>query len=789
MNYSLTKPQKTLIVCSVFIAGTATFLLNFNLYFLLTTLVLLLFLTWKQFISGRFLIICLIIYLFSILYTDFRQPDPDILNWLSPSKSPLKGRVITEPRKDLENKTKFYFKVNYIKNNDKWFPVSAKTLVTIYDKKRKFDEIKLGDILEINGTTKRPYEPKNPGQFDYKKYLNNQGVFSLTYVGYKGYEILDRANSGYWLLARKTNDLKNKIIDIHRQNLESPKLEVLGGMVFGDHAVPVPEDVENNFINSGLLHLLAASGLNVGIIFGVWFFLASKIKIPYKSKIICGMLLIIIYSLLTGLPPSVTRAALMLEFVLLGKLMDRKADSVSLLLIVCALMLLFDPLMITNVGFQLSFIVTFGLLFSISVLVEKSKPIPEFLSAAVLVPVIAQVFAAPIQIFHFNTFAFYSVPANIIVLPFVGIISAAGFSGSICSLIPFIGEKLCFICDKIAEPFVFLLLYIAEFVSKLPESLQYSAAPDIPVIFILYILLILIIGAVKKDFSLKSLNNTILIMILVAIIFVFKGNLNLNKNLEFVFFDVGEGDSIFIKTPEKKYILVDTGPGGIYSPAKYNMVPFLKEKGINKLDILLLTHPDYDHIGGTPDIIDNIKINKIFHNGIKNDTKTYKAIFSDISQKNINTEILNSNDFINIDDNLKIQAIRPDNIDFDDDNEDSIILYIVYKDFSALLMADCEADSLNDIKQTVNKPVSLLKVGHHGSHNSVNQEFLDYIMPKISVISVGKKGYSWGHPNSEVLDLLKKSGTKTLRTDKNFAITVTTNGQETIFKTFRNNSN
>ncbi|HSA07356.1 MAG TPA: DNA internalization-related competence protein ComEC/Rec2 [Candidatus Gastranaerophilales bacterium] len=783
----ITKPQKTLILCSVFIAGTGV-LLGGGLPYLFTTIAvltcLLLFLFNKRVLSARFALLCLAIFAFALFYAEFRKPEPDGLYSFAPTELSLRGQVISEPQNTASNKTKFHFNVKSFKYESKWTYINAKTIVYIKDKERKFKEIKIGNLLELHGSVNPPFHATNPGQFDYGKYLNHKGIFTMTFVKDNNYKILEDSNSGKWHFINSLNAIKEKITSIHAKNLESPNLELLGGMVFGGCASPTPKNVEEAFIKSGLLHLLAASGLNVGIIFGIWFFLASKLGMPYKPKIITGMLLVAFYSLLTGLPPSVTRAALMMEFILFAKLIDRTSDNAILLIIICALMLLVDPLMINNVGFQLSFVVTLGLLMFIPLLVEEAKPIPEFLSGAFFVPFIAQLFAAPLQIYHFNNFAIYALLANITVLPFVGIISFAGFIGSIFGLIPVIGEKICFISDKIAEPFLFLLLFISEYTATLPEAIQYLPKIEPIGIMLFYLLFLSLFISIKNKFSVKKCNIASLIIVLILFVFLFKGNLN--KNLEFIFFDVGQGDSILIKTPQNKYILVDTGPNGDYSPANTAIVPYLRDKGIKTLDILLLTHPDFDHTGGAVNILKNIKTEKIYTNGVVNKTKTYRILQKYFQQNNLKPDVLVDGDEINLDSTLKITVIRPDNINIKDDNEDSLMLYIVYKNFSALLMADCEANSLKLLKKHIKKPVDLLKVGHHGSYNSVNNNFMEYIKPEISIISVGERGYAMKLPNHKVIKLLEKFNSVVLRTDRDFAIKISTDGQKTNYKTFKN---
>ncbi len=787
MHTEPAKPQKTLILCSVFIAGTGTALAGFKTCLAITSLVLICFLlifSYKKLLSWRFAILSIAVFVFSVFYTDFRTPPADGLYSLAPKKMSLRGKVVSEPRDDLKNKTKFYFKVNEVKHEGNWIAFKAKTIVYIYDKKRKFEEIKTGNFLELKGSVNHPYKATNPGEFDYGKYLKRKGIFTMTFVRHDNYSIIGDCEFNPEFFLYKLSQIRNKIIDVHRKHLESPKIELLGGMVFGDRAVPAPKYIEDSFIKSGLLHLLAASGLNVGIIFGIWFFLASKAGVSFRIKILTGMVLVGIYALLTGLPPSVTRATLMLEFILFGKLLNRQADNSVLLVLVGTLMLLFNPLMISDVSFQLSFIVTLGILTFVPILIKASEPVPEFLSGVFWVPFVAQFFVLPIQSFHFNTFAPYSILANMLVIPFVGIISFSGFTGSIFALIPFIGEKLCFLADKIAEPFISLLLFISDFTAELPGSLLYLPKPEPVQIIIFYLLLFVAFMVIKNKFSVKKYNIAALILLLTLVTLIFTRNFSPGKDLEFLFFDVGQGDSVLVRTPGKKYFLVDTGPPSKYSPARTAIIPYLRDKGITSLDAIVLTHPDSDHTGGTSYILENIKVKKVFHNGEKRKTKNYLKIQQSLSKNSVKTEILKDGDEFDLDKKLKILVIRPDNVSKSSDNEDSLILYIVYRNFSALLMADCEAGSISKLKNIVKPPVNLLKVGHHGSYNSVNNEFMEYIKPQIALVSVGKRGYRMKHPHSQVMGLLKEHKLKIFRTDRDFAVKISTDGNKIEYRTF-----
>jgi competence protein ComEC len=782
MESKFSKPEKILIICAVFIGSVISCALEIKFYLLIFIIILCGYFGFKKYFSWTLGIICVLISLISFIYIDYRISKTDILYKIASSQIKMKGRVISEPSQEFNDKTRIYFNVRSIKKDGKWVPANAKTILTIYDYIINYENIKIGDILEINGFVKRPYPVTNPGQFDYGKYIKNKGIFTFTSAGYSDYKIISRSPGIEWIFLREISNLKDKIINIHRQNLVSPQIEILGGMVFGNYAVPTPGDIKNDFIKSGLLHLLAASGMNVGLVFGIWFFFASKFKIPFWLNISVGILLTAVYSVLTGLPPSVVRAVLMMEFILIAKLLDRKADNTMLLFLVCALMLVYNPSFIYDIGFQLSFMVTFGLLVFIPMLIEKTKPVPDYISGAIWVPLVAQVFASPLQLYHFNSFSFYSMPANILVLPFVGIITNLGFAGSILSFLPFIGEKLCFVFDKASEPFISLLLFITNYFANLPNSVKYFPTPSFWSVLVFYIFLISFLFCIKNSFKNKLVNITSVVLIMVVIFLSVNFNFHPGeKKLEIVFFDVGEGDSIFVNTPENKHILIDTGPNGSFTPAKSIILPYLRKRGLSSLDALVLTHPDSDHTGGTLDIIKNIQVKNLLTNDAVNNTRIYEKIETEIKKNYIPKRILKDGEVINLDPSVLIRVIRPDNIDLKSHNEDSLILYIIYNKFSTLLMADCEAESLYNIKKYVQSPVNLIKIGHHGSLGAVNSKFLEYLKPEVSVISIGKRGYKRSHPHPQVIDYLKKYKSTIYRTDKDYAIKAVSDGIKTEY--------
>jgi ComEC/Rec2-related protein len=296
------------------------------------------------------------------------------------------------------------------------------------------------------------------------------------------------------------------------------------------------------------------------------------------------MLVVILYTLMTGLGPSVVRATLMLLFVLAGKLIDRDTHSVSLLSLVAVLMLIYNPAYINDVSFQLSFLVTLGLLTMADVIARKFNNVPNWIKVPVLIPIVAQVWVAPIQMFYFNTFSLYSVFANIATVSLLSVISFCGFVGSVLAVIPQIADLSCMIFDFVLNYLLTALVYISNFFAGLKYSLVQTTHPNI-IQLVLYYFMLGVVTVLIKDEKYKKAFYVLLGVSLVLICTTIKP---VSKDLEVIAFDVGNADSFLIKTPENKYFMIDTGKapyGSGNSQAKIIMLKYLKDRGIKDIFI------------------------------------------------------------------------------------------------------------------------------------------------------------------------------------------------------------
>lgn len=734
--------------------------------FLLTILAV--FLIIKNYIPTKYIIFWIVIFYFGFFNAYFRTANSDDLVQFARQNVTIEGQIVSIPNSNGKGKTKFFLKADTLNGEN----IKGKTLITYTGN----EELKIGNYYQAKGKLRTPFKASNPSQFDYGKYLRNFNTYTVFYTD----EITpaEKTPTIKWKFLQNLNNLRDKIINVHSKYLKSPNLEILGGIVFGDDAIAPPDYIKASFINSGLLHILAASGMNVAFIYGFWVFFMRRIRAPFKITVLSGMVLVIFYTMMTGMGASVLRAALMLLLILAGKLIDRDAHTISLLSFVATILLIYNPAYINDVGFQLSFIVTFGLLTTANIIFDKYKDskIPDFLIGAILIPVIAQIWVAPIQMFYFNTFSSYSIFANILSMPFLSVISFGGFVSSIIAMFAPFTDKICMLFDLILNYVLNILVFISNFFAQLPHSLCTTRHPNIIQIFIYYGIILSITLGIKTGFNkkLKIFCLSLLTLLLISFIQI------PSNNLEVIVFDVQNADCFLIKTPENKYFIIDTGKSGYKgSKAQANsiIIKYLKDRGIKNIEALIITHFDNDHSGGAVDIMKNLKVKQVYINSYNDKSTTSKIIYDALEKNQIPNKIPQNNSSIYKENELNIQTYQAKT---DKENDNSIITLLSYRNFDMLFMGDAGTKAFDQLKSDIPTNIEILKVGHHGGLNTVNKEMLEHIKPETSIISTGIN--SFGHPYKGTIDTLRE--TNIYRTDRHNSIKIKTDGNEYTIYTF-----
>ena len=744
------------------------------------------------------------IFILGLTRAHFSISHESFIDELYDNQAELKGIVTSS--KDIRystNKVRFYVEIINLKAKNHLFePKDEKILLVLDNNKDVLKKSKIGDIIKVKGKLRPVYNSSNPYQFDYKKYLLNSDCYSVLYVDNNTLEKLGQIRvsknlkNDFYLVSRKFETLREKIIEKHSKNIKSPKLEILGGIVFGCETINPDDKIKEQFKNSGLLHLLAASGLNVALIFGIWWYLANLIKIPYNVSILIGCAFVILYTFMTGFPPSILRAGLMLLFVLFGKVINRTASSSALIFFVGFLILLFYPKMLFDIGFQLSFAVTFGLITTCEAVISKFNKLeenykekyknssrikkylfslfsPKCLVSIVLIPLVAQIWVIPLQMHYFNNFAPYSVLANVLVVPFIGLLSFSGFLGSILALIPKFSDYLVYIFDFLANPLLSLLIKISEIFSSLKYSLIPTMGLNLFQIFLFWGLILVFVLNLKDDFHKKKNFKIFLIMLSIFLLSLVNFKI-FNHNLEIMMFDVKNADCFLIKTPKNKYIMIDTAKKSYkgISDARMIIIPYLLNERIKRLETLILTHFDLDHCAGTLDILSTLKAKTIYIQKNEAKSKTSKEILNYLKNEKLNYKIAKNNEIIYKEDDLTIKTFKidPKNLKNQDklDNEGSIITLLSYKNKNILFMADSGVMAFSEIKKFLPERIDILKVGHHGAKEVVDLDMIKRINPSVALISTGTNYF--GHPHYSTMNLFFKQKVKTIST-KNYGFT------------------
>jgi len=336
-----------------------------------------------------------------------------------------------------------------------------------------------------------------------------------------------------------------------------------------------------------------------------------------------------------------------------------------------------------------------------------------------------------------------------------------------------------------------LITLIAKSFSLIPFAFVYVAQPSALIIILYYLTVFFIIEIFyKKTLSQKIMKKAVFGILLFILLLIFVQILYPGDNLKVTFIDVGQGDCILIEAPNKINILIDGGgtPQSNFDVGNKIVIPYLRRKGINEIDLLILTHPHLDHLEGLLPIIKELKVDAVLDSGLISDLPEYKEFISLIQKKGIPYHQAKVGDNFIFNNNLEIFLLNPlyssDFYNDSDFNNASIVVKLFYKNADFLFTGDIE--ETNEKKLLIWDNIlqsDILKVAHHGSATSTNLEFLDKVDPSIAVITVGKNIF--GHPSQKVIERLKDRNIKIYRTDENGTVIIRTNGQEYWIRTLR----
>ena len=565
--------------------------------------------------------------------------------------------------------------------------------------------------MQISHDNLSPF-PTNPDEYSqsHKQQRNNNHIYTIKN-----------------LLYTRINSLKSS--------------NYIKALLFGDNKLD--KEIKTSYQINGISHLFSVSGFHINFITSIIYFYLDRVTYNKKIKYITVDIFLVLYLLLCN-TTSLLRCTVMnilLSINHLLKLNIKKIDIVLLTLILC---IIINPFIIYDIGFIYSYTISFFL-----ILYKNKYKTNNKLLKIIYISLISFLVSLPINIYTSYEINFLSIILNIIIVPIVSLI-----------LLPLSLLTLIFpILDNILYLITSILEKISLYTSNINIFKQILSKPSIILIIIYYLVIILILSKNKHYY-------------LILILLIFHKTIPLyNSNLEVVMFDVGEADSMLISTPSKKVnILIDTGRGIDIN----NIIIYLKSIGISKLNYLIITHGDEDHIGGALYLIDNFKVDNVILN--KGDyTELEVELITHLKNKNI--KYTNNINKIPL---LGSYMYLLNTKKFSNENDNSIVTYFEYQKYKFLFMGDSSSKTEEYLINNYNLTnISFLKVGHHGSNTSSSPLFINKITPKVSLISVGRNNF-YHHPNKEVLTNLSNS--VIYRTDINKSIKIKINNKVKITK-------
>lgn len=592
-----------------------------------------------------------------------------------------------------------------------------------------FNNLSYGDKIKVTGVLKEPSTNNIFNNFNYKKYLYNKKIYYIIEASK-----IDKTQNNNNHIYTIKNLLYTRINSLKSSNY-------IKALLFGDNKLD--KEIKTSYQINGISHLFSVSGFHINFITSIIYFYLDRVTYNKKIKYITVDIFLVLYLLLCN-TTSLLRCTVMnilLSINYLLKLDIKKIDIVLLTLILC---ITINPFIIYDIGFIYSYTISFFL-----ILYKNKYKTNNKLLKIIYISLISFLVSLPINIYTSYEINFLSIILNIIIVPIVSLI-----------LLPLSLLTLIFpILDNILYLITSILEKISLYTSNINIFKQILSKPSIILIIIYYLVIILILSKNKHYY-------------LILILLIFHKTIPLyNSNLEVVMFDVGEADSMLISTPSKKVnILIDTGRGIDIN----NIIIYLKSIGISKLNYLIITHGDEDHIGGALYLIDNFKVDNVILN--KGDyTELEVELITHLKNKNI--KYTNNINKIPL---LGSYMYLLNTKKFSNENDNSIVTYFEYQKYKFLFMGDSSSKTEEYLINNYNLTnISFLKVGHHGSNTSSSPLFINKINPKVSLISVGRNNF-YHHPNKKVLTNLSNS--VIYRTDINKSIKIKINNKVKITK-------
>lgn len=638
-----------------------------------------------------------------------------------------------------------------------------------------------GDTLCYSASWYPVSPPRVPGAFDTRGWLKSQGF--AAYGRFNDYKIIGSS----WIPERTFANFRKWIESRFADYLDPAETGLLLGLLAGDRS-GIPEALRSDFQRSGLVHVLAISGFHVVLLAGILMIFLKATGLPLRAVRIIAVALLFLYIPVTGGSPAVRRAVLMFSVPQIGALFQRPANTMNSLGVALILILLPEPGILWNPGFQLSVAATAGILIGSPLnpfanfpeSLKKNKlwnTLRAFAIDPTYVTLCATLATAPFLVHHFKTLSPMAWLGNIVVVPGISWGMQAGLFALI-SPINFLREHFCYAAS--------FFLRLASLLTRLISDSSIASVtigPFSPAILLLIGFALTFIPAIRR--------NRIARIYCVSCLALFAGLFCYNSyakamhpTWKLTTIDVGQGDSHLVEAPSGRHFLVDAGDNSRQDSGKDIIVPFLHHIGVRELDALIITHPDKDHFGGAKSILKTFPVKELWASdcAIKERKPEWQQVIQEARKRNIPIRKIHRG-ILWKETYFEMQTIHPRNDICVEANEGSITLRLKGLGHSAVLTGDLTVKGEKEIMKTdAYLKSDVLKLGHHGSKTSSSVPFLNAVNPTYAIIPSGKNN-RFHHPSKEVVQRLDSLDIPYINTAERGSISITFSEDTTIIQT------
>ncbi len=738
------------------------------------------------------------------------QATDNLIQWVNVSPVQVVGEVV-DPVRRTPDRLVMIVEVSHIGQGEEIFPTTGLLRLTW---REGHQVVRQGNYIEVLAQLREPYGTRNPGGFEYGEYLKRKGIHAVASVSGPG-KVQVRASTNLWEFSwflEEVDGWRNQVHQAAVDTLDDPALGLFLGMIIGEQSFITPE-VREAFMATGTVHIISISGSHLGLIAFLVFFCVKGCVLRFPTVWLEWLSLrvtatrlsamvtfpvVSFYSLLAGAEIATIRSWIMIALFLVAVWLGREKHLLSALGIAAILALVTNPQSIYDTSFQLSYSAVLAIALVIQMNRRSKKEDQELFmpsstwgeslwertKQAWWITLAVTLVTLPLVAYYFNQIAWLGLLSNVVVVPLVGflMIPLGLLSVMWVLLTGSVTLPLAALNQAIADTLVHIVTWLAQ----IPGAVWHVASPSILMIFVFYGLLLTIVLCLHLP---KFQMGCAIGVCVILFWWSWSPRFDIDANtVRVTFLDVGQGDATVLELPNGETILIDGGPAyRRLDMGKAVIGPYLWDRGIRRLDYVIATHPQWDHVGGLPWVLRSFDVGQYWSNGIVREQEFYQRLQQEIHTSGLKEHVASKGQEIASSGSCALKVLSPvreigdrsetlkPSMSGEVLNNQSIITRLDCGHHSFLLTADAEVDALSKLNQLLDaRSARVVKVPHHGAKSSLHRGWIQQLDAEVAVVSVGQHN-RYGHPYPDVVEAYAQEEIPLYRTDLDGAVWITAN--------------